>query len=137
MSDTLKNNIVKSFEWIAARYSDKTALIFGDEKITYFDLNVKANILAARLMNIDVKGGDRVAVYLEASVESIVSFLAILKIGAVYSPLDIQSPKQRLLDQLLDLNPKVAIVQSCKQLNNFPESLTLIDVGKLDAGKYS
>jgi len=76
---------VESFlESSARRWPDKTALVSGDQRWTYADLEVLCNRLAHSLVAEGIERGDRVAVYLDNSVEAVATVFAILKAGAVF-----------------------------------------------------
>jgi long-chain acyl-CoA synthetase len=76
---------VESFlELSAARSPGKTALVCNGCSFTYGQLEARANRLAAALTAGGVQRGDRVAIYLENSVEAVISIFAILKAGAVF-----------------------------------------------------
>src|SRR5215208_1688120 len=62
----------------------KTAVVDGDAKYTYEDLERQSSSLGAALAEAGVGRGDRVGVYLEKSWEAIVAMLAASRIGAVY-----------------------------------------------------
>ena len=68
----------------ARRFPHKTALVCGSRRLTYRELDRRANRLAHRLLAEGVKRGERVVIYLENSVEAIISLFAILKAGAVF-----------------------------------------------------
>jgi len=75
---------VESFlEDSARRTPAKTALVCGERRLTYAQLEQSCNRLARALIAGGVERGDRVAVHLENSVEAVVSIFAILKAGAV------------------------------------------------------
>ena len=75
---------VESFlEDSARRTPAKTALVCGERRLTYAQLEQSCNRLAHALIAGGVERGDRVAVHLENSVEAVVSIFAILKAGAV------------------------------------------------------
>lgn len=80
----------------ASRRPDATAVIFGDRKLTYAELNARANQLAHYLRRRGVGLEVPVGVMLEPSVEFILASLAILKAGGSYVPLDSSYPKSRL-----------------------------------------
>jgi long-chain acyl-CoA synthetase len=76
---------VESFlEQSAARSPEKTALVCNGCRFTYWQLEARANRLAASLTAAGVQRGDRVTIYLENSVEAVISVFAILKAGAVF-----------------------------------------------------
>ena len=76
---------VESFlEHSAAKFPQKSALVFNRKRFTYAELETKANRLACSLIAGGILRGDRVAIYLENSVEAVVSIFAILKAGAVF-----------------------------------------------------
>jgi amino acid adenylation domain-containing protein len=68
----------------ARRSSDKVALICGSRRLTYSELDAAANRLANSLIAAGVKRGDRVAMYLENTVETVVGVFATLKAGGVF-----------------------------------------------------
>ncbi len=68
----------------ARRFPDKTALVCADQRLTYAQIEQQCNRLAHGLLAQGVQRGDRVAVYLENSVEAVLSIFAILKAGAVF-----------------------------------------------------
>lgn len=75
---------------------DSIALIFESEKITYRELNNKANQLAWRLRDIGINRGDLVAIILNRSIEMVVAILGVLKSGAAYIPIDPNYPDERV-----------------------------------------
>jgi amino acid adenylation domain-containing protein len=92
MADLLQNLLTVS----ARRYPDKDALVYLDKKITYRDLDLLSNKLAATLLEKGAKRGDRIGVYINKSIPSIISILAVLKAGGIYIPLDTNAPLPRL-----------------------------------------
>jgi amino acid adenylation domain-containing protein len=68
----------------AARFPDKTALICDHQRLTYGQLNAVADQLAAAFIEMGIKRQDRIIIFLENSVESVVSLYAVLKAGAVF-----------------------------------------------------
>ncbi len=68
----------------AQRFALKTALICGDRRLTYAEIDAQANRLAHALREHGVERGDRVIVFLPNGVESVVAIFATLKAGAVF-----------------------------------------------------
>ncbi|KUN61421.1 hypothetical protein AQJ46_36870 [Streptomyces canus] len=83
------------FEERAAADPAATAVVSGEERLSYGELNARANRLAHRLLRRGVSPESRVAVFQERSAELVVSTLAVLKAGGVYVPIDPQQPASR------------------------------------------
>lgn len=98
------------FEAQVERPND-VAVIFGDEKITYGELNKRANQLAHYLRRLGVTPDDLVGVLMERSLEMVISVLGILKAGAAYLPLDPAYPSQRLSFMLQDAKASLVLTQ--------------------------
>ncbi|MFM8277019.1 MAG: amino acid adenylation domain-containing protein, partial [Cyanobium sp.] len=81
---------------------DAIALVFGDQQLSYAELNARANQLADHLIAHGVGPEVIVAVCLERSIELIVALLAILKAGGAYLPLDPAWPHERIQQLLRD-----------------------------------
>ncbi|HET7232355.1 MAG TPA: amino acid adenylation domain-containing protein [Longimicrobium sp.] len=98
------------FSECAAATPGATAIIFADERVTYGELEARANRVARRLRARGVRPGDRVAVAMDRSAELIVTLLAVLKAGASYLPLDAAYPAQRLGFMLRDASAAALVV---------------------------
>ncbi|MEL6468399.1 MAG: amino acid adenylation domain-containing protein [Cyanobacteria bacterium J06623_4] len=92
----LEKTIPDLFEEQARKTPDAIALIFSNQSLTYQSLNEQANQLAHTLQSKGIGPEDRVAVYLERSVEMVIALLAIIKAGATYVPLDPSYPEERI-----------------------------------------
>jgi long-chain acyl-CoA synthetase len=68
----------------AERFPDKTALVFGGQRLTYAQIEAQANRLAQALIAHGVQRGDRVVIYLPNSVEAVVAIFAILKAAGTF-----------------------------------------------------
>lgn len=108
------------FERQAAVTPDAVALIFEGERLTYQELNERANKLAHYLRGLGLKPGARVGICLERGTEMIVGLLAILKAGGAYLPLDPEYPKERLAFMLADAQPELVLTTQ-RLLENLPE----------------
>ncbi len=100
------------FELRAEEFKDNIALEFGEQSLTYAQLNSKANKLARYLSSKGVGVESRVGVCMERSVEMVVSLYAILKAGGGYVPLDPDYPQARLSYMLEDIEAPVILTQS-------------------------
>lgn len=72
----------------AIKYCDKTALVVGSRRLTYGELDRQCNQLARVLVGEGIGRADRVAIYLENSVETVLAIHAVLKAGAVFLTVD-------------------------------------------------
>ncbi|RMV71106.1 Pyoverdine sidechain peptide synthetase IV, D-Asp-L-Ser component, partial [Pseudomonas caricapapayae] len=75
---------------------DKPVLRVGQQVLSFDELEQRSNRFARYLHTQDIKPGMTVALCLDRSVEWVVSLLAVLKLGAVYLPLDSAQPAERL-----------------------------------------
>ncbi|MEG4292485.1 amino acid adenylation domain-containing protein [Microcoleus sp. C2C3] len=99
------------FEQQVERTPDAIALIFENQKLTYQELNQRANKIAHYLKTLDVKPDVLVGICMERSLEMVIGILAIIKAGGAYVPLDPTYPKERLAFMLADAQVSVLLVQ--------------------------
>jgi amino acid adenylation domain-containing protein len=97
------------FEAQVARTPDAVALVYGDTRLSYGELNARANRLAHHLRSQGIRPDDLVALCIERSLDMVIGLLAILKAGGAYVPLDPSSPIDRLAFALKDSAPKAAL----------------------------
>jgi amino acid adenylation domain-containing protein len=95
----------------AARTPDKMALVFDQRRLTYAELNRRANQLAHHLQGMGVGPEILVGLYAERSLEMIVGILGILKAGGAYVPMDPAYPKERIGAILQDSKVPVVLTQ--------------------------
>lgn len=88
--------IQELFEQQVERRPEATAVVFGEQQLTYGELNWRANQLAHYLVGRGVGPDVVVAVALPRSLEMVVGLLGVLKAGGAYLPLDPGYPKERL-----------------------------------------
>ena len=100
------------FEAQARKNPTATAVVYEDTKLSYAELNKRANQLAHFLgKKKQVKPDTLVGVYLERSLDMVVAMLGILKAGGVYVPLDPDYPEARLTYMLVDSGVNTVITQ--------------------------
>ena len=87
-------------------------MVCGEEKLSYEELNRRANELGHYLRRQGVGPEVRVAVCLERSVEMVVALLAVLKAGGAYVPLDPAYPEERLKFMVEDSAAAVLLTES-------------------------
>jgi amino acid adenylation domain-containing protein len=87
------------------------AVVYGQEQLSYGELNERANQLAHYLQRAGVGAESLVGILLERSVEMVVALLAVLKAGAAYVPLDPAYPQERLSFMLEETGTTVLLTQ--------------------------
>ena len=90
---------------------DAAAVSFEDQRLSYAELNRRANQLAHYLRKTGVGADTPVALYLERSVDMVVALLGVLKAGGAYLPLETKHPKARVKYMLDDARARVIIAQ--------------------------
>ncbi|MFM7447963.1 MAG: non-ribosomal peptide synthetase [Leptolyngbyaceae cyanobacterium] len=99
---------------------DAVAVVFGDQKLTYQQLNQRANRLGNHLSSLGVSPEVLVGIYIDRSLEMIVGLLGIMKAGGAYVPLDSTYPSERTAFILKDTQVKLILT-----LQKFKERLPL------------
>ncbi|MFC4855948.1 non-ribosomal peptide synthase/polyketide synthase [Actinophytocola glycyrrhizae] len=97
------------FQAQAARTPDATALVSGAERVTYGELNVRANRLAHLLTDEGVRAGDLVGVHLDRGIDLVVAVLAVLKAGGGYALLDTAFPAERIAALVAETGARVVV----------------------------
>ncbi|MCP4653880.1 MAG: amino acid adenylation domain-containing protein [bacterium] len=101
-------------EFFAARAvwrPNAIAVLFEGERLTYRDLDWRANQLARHLRSLGVGPDQVVGLYLERSVEMMIGTIGILKAGGAYVPLDPEYPEERVATVLEDAGVRVAVTR--------------------------
>jgi len=93
-------NVLEKFVEIVLKYSHDKAVVHGNRALTYLDLNKKANKIAHYIIGRKIAPGDIVGIFIDRSLEMIISIIGILKAGAVYAPIDTSYPKARILNMI-------------------------------------
>src|SRR5256884_423080 len=117
---------------------DAVALVFGDQVLSYDQLNRRANQLAHRLMALGVRPETRVGIAMERSIEMVVGLLAIMKAGGAYVPLDPDHPPERLAQMIEDGAVRRLLTHSALR-ERLPagEDLQWLDIDRIDVAGES
>ena len=99
----------------AIRTPDKVALVFGDRRLTYGEIDLACNRLAAGLREAGVRRGDRVAIYLENCPEAVIAIFAVLRADAAFMMVN-PSTKEEKLNALVNDARASAIVTDARRL---------------------
>lgn len=109
---TAKRCVHELFEEQAARTPDGVALVFGEQQLTYRDLNTRANQLAQRLRRLGVGLEVKVGIYFRRSPEALIALLGVWKAGGAYVPLDPTFPPARVSLMLEDCDAAVMLTET-------------------------
>ena len=101
------------FEEQVEKTPEATAVVCGNEQLSYGALNARANQVAHYLRGIGVGPEVCVGICAERSVDVLIGLLGVLKAGGAYVPLDVQYPKDRLAFMLGDTRALVLLAQKC------------------------
>ncbi|KAI5918389.1 hypothetical protein F4810DRAFT_715562 [Camillea tinctor] len=120
---------------VALKNADKIALMDGNDNVlTYSEMINRIEAIAESLKNVGVVPGSRVLVFEQATADWPCSMLAIMRLGAIYVPLDLRNPIPRLAAVAKDCEPKAVLVDA-DTLVDAPQlgvsDATVIDVSSL------
>lgn len=111
--------IIALFEEKVKIYRDKVAITFGDTKMTYEELDKKADKLASIMIKEGIKSESRIGIYLDRSSEMVISIIAAFKAGAAYVPLEKEHPKERIHQILASANLTAIVTDTiCSDILN-------------------
>ncbi|RQF29644.1 non-ribosomal peptide synthetase, partial [Pseudomonas aeruginosa] len=110
-------------------------MLFGEQRLSYGELDSQANRLAQRLVELGVGPEVRVAIAMRRSAEIMVAFLAVLKAGGAYVPLDIAYPAERLRYMLEDCGAALVLTQR-DVLERLPLPAGLASLAVDDPGEW-
>ncbi|MFD0201926.1 MULTISPECIES: non-ribosomal peptide synthetase [Saccharothrix] len=109
------------FEEQATRTPDATALVCGPTRLTFAEVDARANRLAHHLLAHGAGPERVVAVSLPRSADSVVAILAVHKAGAVYLPVDRDLPRDRVEYLIADAKP-VLVLDETPDLSGYPDT---------------
>lgn len=120
------------FEEQVEKTPDHIAVVYANEKITYQELNKRANQLAHYLKHLGLGPDKLAAICIGRSIEFMVGMLGILKAGAAYVPLDPNYPPERLEYMLQDSQATILLTQTAFSSLFANSHTNIVDVDKLD-----
>lgn len=104
-----QQTVVEIFERCVQQYPNNLAIFHEKRKLSYNQLNEKANCVAHELRRQGTKPGDLVAISTKKSPEMIIGILGIIKAGAAFLPIDASYPVKRMEYIINDSRPKLLI----------------------------
>lgn len=112
----------------AADYPAAPAVVFGNQRLTYAELNEAANRVAHRLMALGATPGSRICVLLDRSFEMPIALLAILKVGAAYVPLEPDLPAARIAFMIADTKAPVLVTVSALAPVDIDDDVAILEL---------
>ncbi len=117
------------FERQAERAAEAVAVVCEEQRLSYGELNSRANQLAHHLRTLGVGPEVRVGICLDRGVEMVVALMGVLKAGGAYVPLDPSYPEQRLDYMMGDAEASVLITQQhlLNRMSGYGGRVVMID----------
>ncbi len=124
------------FERQARANPDAVAIEYGWQRVTYGELNRRANALAARLRALDVAREEFVGLCVERSIEAVIGMLGVLKAGGAFVHIDPTYPPERLHFLIEDTGMRLILSQRrwVSQLRAF--ECQLLELEQIDSGEF-
>ncbi|WP_288887993.1 non-ribosomal peptide synthetase, partial [uncultured Eubacterium sp.] len=128
VSYSKEKTVIELFEEQVEKTPGNVAVVFEDSKLTYHELNERANVLAHKLRDIGVKQNDYVAIIADRSLEMIQGIWGIVKSGGAYVPIESTYPEERIKFMLEDINPKAVLVYTNEEIDFIDKEVPVIDL---------
>ncbi|HVK58526.1 MAG TPA: amino acid adenylation domain-containing protein, partial [Candidatus Kapabacteria bacterium] len=123
------STLCEAFQVQANKRPDSLAIVCGEERLTYGELNRRANQLARVLIKSGLRPGTLAGIFMDRSPRTVIAILGILKAGGAYVPIDPVYPDERALWMLTD-SASVAVVTESSlspRLNGYKGQLICLD----------
>jgi amino acid adenylation domain-containing protein len=130
-----EDSIPELFTAQAIRTPDAIAVIYGNQHLTYQQLNQRANQLAHCLRKLGVGPEVCVGLSLERRLEMVIGLLGILKAGGAYVPLDPHYPKERLTMMVADAQIAILVTHSALR-TQVPSKVQRVEVDSEEIAGY-
>ncbi|NEY83022.1 amino acid adenylation domain-containing protein, partial [Bacillus sp. 3H-10] len=124
------------FEEQVEKTPKSVAVKFGENKLTYRELNEKSNQIARLLREKDIQRNTVVGIMVDRSLEMIIAIMGILKSGAAYLPIDPETPKDRVEYMLQDSNAIVLLTKD-KYIKQFKFNVKTINLDQENLQTFS
>lgn len=130
----MQKNILEYFFKTVEKSQSKIAVIEGEKRITFGDLNQNAQVLANLIIQKNCVTNMPIAVFLPKSIESVIVNIAITYSCNIYMNIDVKSPQERVKNILDLIKPSILITNSTnlKLLNDTFDKYEVILIDKID-----
>jgi long-chain acyl-CoA synthetase len=135
-------SLKRMLEETVARYGGKAAIVSGDCRLSYTELDEASNKVANALIGLGVNKGDRVAMLLSNSPEFVIIYFGITKIGAIAVPLDTKYKINELSSIFDNCLPKILVAEDSilepliPDLSRFKSIKQVIDLSSKGGSQY-
>ncbi len=135
-------NLLEMLKNTVKQYADKTAIVLGEQRVSYAELDEASSKVANALRELKVEKGDRVAMLLPNGPEFAVICLGIIKAGGIAVPLDIRYHMDELASLFANCKPKVLVSENpflepiVPALSRFDSIEHVIDLGSSYKDKF-
>lgn len=127
------DNVPQCFQIMATEKPNRIAVRSATERLSYAELDTRAEALRDRLVSAEVLQGTLVGIFLDRSVSAITSFLAVMKAGGAFVLLDPGSPPQNILD-IVQRHKLPYVVSNAATLRRVPQlAVTIPRIIDVDA----
>lgn len=127
------DNVPQCFQIMATEKPNRIAVRSATERLSYAELDTRAEALRDRLVSAGVLQGTLVGIFLDRSVSAITSFLAVMKAGGAFVLLDPGSPPQNILD-IVQRHKLPYVVSNAATLRRVPQlAVTIPRIIDVDA----
>lgn len=133
----MKNNILDYFQTTVNNSGDKIAIIEGENKITFNDLNIKSILLANTIIEKVNVINKPIAVFLPKSIYSVIADIAITYSSNIYMNIDVKSPQERIKNIFELIQPEIVITTTelIKTLNGVIDEERILNIDEVDFTK--
>ena len=122
---------LETFAETVRRYPEHIAVSYHDEELTYLELDRRSDQIATRLKESGARPEIPVGLCLERSHLAVLGFLAILKVGAVYLPLEVSLPADRINYLMEDTGVTLALVDEAGRLKLSGRKIELLEIREI------
>lgn len=136
--------LLSKFDLQVLKTPNQIALLFGDEKLTYKELDSKSNQIARFLIKKGIKKNDIVTVSMDRSLEMMICLYGVIKAGATYLPVDTSTPSERLDFIIIDAQSTILFYNhnslsdelknkiDCYHTSALKEEFSILDISSND-----
>ncbi|WP_314591966.1 non-ribosomal peptide synthetase [Paenibacillus terrigena] len=128
-------SLANLFEEQVEKTSERVAVVFGEEKFTYRELNEKSNQVAGALLEKGIQPGGIIAILMDRSLDMITAIMAVLKTGNAYLPIDPEYPQERIQYMLQDSGTRFLLTREAVSSQATSTLASLVEIVMMDAMK--